>query len=323
MENITPLPSGYTLRRPTSDDLEAVTDLINACSIDEYGLPDITAGDLRSDWQQPGFDLATDAWAVLAPQGQIIAYADLIKEHGHFFAFVRTHPAHIGQGMATALLGLAEARAGERENELPPEGPHIIRAFTTGVNQSGQRLLEQRGYRAIRYFWQMKITLTDAPPIPAWPAGTVVRTLAPGEDMQPIHQVVDEAFRDHWEPEPIDFTEWEQRWRERAGFDPSLWFIALDGTEIAGVALCRYRVRVAWVGQLAVRRPWRKQGLGLALLQHAFSEFYRRGEREIGLGVDAQNLTGATRLYEKAGMRVFKQYDTYEKPLRSTMKEQA
>lgn len=306
---------GYTLRRPMPDDLEAVANLINACSIDEYGAPDITAGDLRSDWQQPGFDLATDAWAALAPQGQIVGYADVIKEHGHLFAFVRTHPAHIGQGIATALLRLAEARANERKHELTSEGRQIIRAFTTGANQRGQRLLEQHGYQVIRHFWQMKITLTSAPPPPTWPTGITVRTLAPGEDLRPIHQAVDEAFQDHWEPEPIVFEEWEQRWLQRAGFDPSLWFLALDGTEIAGVALCRYRVGVAWVGQLAVRRPWRKRALGLALLQHAFGEFYRRGEREVGLGVDAANLTGATRLYERAGMRVFREYVTYEKPL--------
>jgi ribosomal protein S18 acetylase RimI-like enzyme len=311
----TTIPPGYTLRHPTLDDLEAITDLINTCSIADYGVPDLTSGDVRSDWQRPGFDLATDAWAVMAPQGQIIAYADLVKEHGHFFTFIRTHPAHCAQGIATALLRLSETRAGERAGELPPDGRRIIRAFTTGVNQRGQRLLEQSGYRVIRHFWQMKITLPGPPPVPTWPAGMAVRALVPDEDLRPIHQVVDEAFRDSWEPEPIIFEDWQQRWMQRAGFDPSLWYLALDGQEIAGVALCRYRVGIAWVGQLAVRRPWRKRGLGLALLQHAFGEFYRRGEREVGLGVDAENLTGATRLYERAGMRVFKQYDTYEKSL--------
>jgi len=65
-----------------------------------------------------------------------------------------------------------------------------------------------------------------------------------------------------------------------------------------------------------VRRPWRRKGLGLALLLHSFGEFYRRGRRRVGLGVDAQSLTGATRLYEKAGMRVARVYNTYEKELR-------
>ncbi|MEZ4726737.1 MAG: hypothetical protein R3E79_06345 [Caldilineaceae bacterium] len=56
--------------------------------------------------------------------------------------------------------------------------------------------------------------------------------------------------------------------------------------------------------------------LALALLHHAFGEFYRRGVKKVGLGVDASSLTGATRLYEKAGMKPFRQYNTYEKELR-------
>jgi ribosomal protein S18 acetylase RimI-like enzyme len=64
-----------------------------------------------------------------------------------------------------------------------------------------------------------------------------------------------------------------------------------------------------------VRKPWRRRGLGLALLQHAFTEFWRRGERTVALGVDAENPTGATRLYERAGMHVLFDAVVYEKPL--------
>jgi ribosomal protein S18 acetylase RimI-like enzyme len=73
---------------------------------------------------------------------------------------------------------------------------------------------------------------------------------------------------------------------------------------------------LGWVDTLGVRRPWRKHGLGLALLRHSFSEYYQRGFRKVGLGVDASSLTGAVRLYEKAGMHVHRQYDRYEKVLR-------
>jgi hypothetical protein len=54
----------------------------------------------------------------------------------------------------------------------------------------------------------------------------------------------------------------------------------------------------------------------LALLKHSFVELYRRGKTEVGLGVDADSLTGATRLYEKAGMFVARQYDLFVKELR-------
>jgi ribosomal protein S18 acetylase RimI-like enzyme len=102
----------------------------------------------------------------------------------------------------------------------------------------------------------------------------------------------------------------------RDGFDPALWYIAWDGDRIAGYCLCNYRGETGWVGTLGVRRPWRKHGLGMALLLHSFGEFYRRGTRAIGLGVDASNPTGATRLYEKAGMHVASEYVIYEKQYR-------
>jgi GNAT superfamily N-acetyltransferase len=97
---------------------------------------------------------------------------------------------------------------------------------------------------------------------------------------------------------------------------PDLQFLAMAGDTIAGMALCRYLEDFGWVDVLGVRRPWRKQGLGLALLHHAFGEFYRRGTADVGLGVDSQSLTGATRLYARAGMHPLVHYDVYEKELR-------
>jgi mycothiol synthase len=41
------------------------------------------------------------------------------------------------------------------------------------------------------------------------------------------------------------------------------------------------------------------------------------GLKVIDFGVNSQNLTGATRLYERAGMHVARQYITYEKELRA------
>lgn len=73
---------------------------------------------------------------------------------------------------------------------------------------------------------------------------------------------------------------------------------------------------IGYVGTLGVRRARRKRGLGEALLLHSFNEFYKRGTRTIGLGVDAENPTGATRLYKKVGMHVASEYVIYEKELR-------
>lgn len=72
----------------------------------------------------------------------------------------------------------------------------------------------------------------------------------------------------------------------------------------------------AHMNLLGVVPAWRRQGLGLAMLYEAFGEFYRRDKRAVDLSVEATNPTGATQLYERAGMRVVRQYDDYEKELR-------
>ena len=66
---------------------------------------------------------------------------------------------------------------------------------------------------------------------------------------------------------------------------------------------------------IGTRTAWRRRGLGLALLLHAFREFYARGIRRSTLGVDSENPSGATRLYERAGMHVESESVTYEKEL--------
>jgi mycothiol synthase len=102
---------------------------------------------------------------------------------------------------------------------------------------------------------------------------------------------------------------------ERDDFDPSFWFLAIDSDTVVGTALCYARERIGWVRNLGVRRDWRGRGLGLALLQHAFAAFYAHGYTCVGLGVDAQSPTGATRLYQRAGVRVTEEYETYQKTL--------
>jgi mycothiol synthase len=134
-----------------------------------------------------------------------------------------------------------------------------------------------------------------------------------------VHAAQQEAFADHWEHREVPWEEWE---RERFGddrFDPSLWLLAVDGDEIAGFSLNYWKTGGdwGWIGSIGVRRPWRRRGIAEALLRASFAEFARRGETRVGLGVDGQSPTGATRLYERVGMRIFWRAVVYEKELRA------
>jgi mycothiol synthase len=313
------LPAGYTLRAPTMEDVVGVAAVIAACDVADYGSPDYTAEDIRHDWQRPGFSLAQDAWVALAPDGRIAAYADAIRHNAG--AEMRgdgyVHPEHGGRGIGTLLVRQIEARARERLPEAPAGARVVVTNAAAAVNEAARRLFLREGYAPTRYFWRMEIALREPPVAPEWPAGLTARTFVPGQDDRAAHAAVEEAFRDHWNHTYVPFETWKQREMRRENFDPELWFLALDGAEVAGAALCYAQEDgTGWVGQLAVRRPWRRRGLGLALLRHTFGEFYRRGRPTIGLTVDAQSLTGATRLYERAGMRIVRQFDAYAKELR-------
>jgi ribosomal protein S18 acetylase RimI-like enzyme len=191
--------------------------------------------------------------------------------------------------------------------------------------EKSKELFEDFGYHYTRSSYHMLIEMDAPVPEPVFPAGITLRTFNPEMDAEAVYRADTEAFRDHFGFIEPPFEEGFQRFKhfmiDYEDFDPSLWFIAMEGDEIAGVNLCRPRSfddpEMGWVGSLGVRRPWRKRGIGLALLRHSFNEFYRRGKRKVGLGVDAQNLTGALRLYEGAGMHIHRAFDNYEKEVRA------
>jgi ribosomal protein S18 acetylase RimI-like enzyme len=162
----------------------------------------------------------------------------------------------------------------------------------------------------------MIVELAGEPVAPAWPAGVAIRNPASEDDLRAAFAAYREAFRDHWGYAEQSYEEFVRTAIEVDSYDPSLWFLALDGEAVAGVLMGETLPDRGWVNDLAVRRPWRGRGLGEALLRHSFGEFYRRGQRIVALGVDSQNLTGATRLYERVGMRAERQYDICEKVLR-------
>jgi ribosomal protein S18 acetylase RimI-like enzyme len=149
----------------------------------------------------------------------------------------------------------------------------------------------------------MEIEFDEPPPEPRWPSGFRALPYDPAE-ADAFHAALDEAFAEEWGHEPERGIDWRAR-RERAGSDHTLWFTVKDGDEIAAAVVNDpERFGVGWVASIGVRKRWRRRGLGEALLLHSFGELYRRGQTKIGLGVDARNPTGATRLYERVGMHV-------------------
>ncbi len=305
------------VRPPTEADLPAIFEVILAFDRALYGKPDTTWGDFWHDWHEPKFDMATDAWLVFAPDGRLIAHAST-----WYHQPVQTNlaiyclPEFYDPVIEKYLLALAENRARQNIPLCPPHARVSAENWLDHNSEASARIVVEAGYKLERTFWRMLIEMQEPPPLPHWAAGLKVRTLKPGQEIRAVFEAKEEAFGDHWGHLPNDFREWEQEHVERDNFDPTLWFIVWDGDEIAAGAFCKIFLDMGWVNTLFVRRKWRKQSVGLALLYHVFAEFRERGFSTVGLGVDASSLTGATRLYEKAGMHVARRYDFYQKILR-------
>jgi len=299
-------PDGLRVRRATLDDAPAINELITAADVAIQGWSESSESELLGWWRM--MDLEQNSW-VLRDEGSIHAYA-VAFEHGDTLELDGyVHPQHQGRGLGAWLVARAEERA--RELSLPK-----IYVFSLAADESAHRLFEQFGMHELRRFYRMMIELDGPPRAPDWPEGLRVDTFKLPE-AEAFHAAMGEAFADEWNFVHMPFDEWrELRLVKDPDFDPTLWFVVRDGDEIAAVVRNEPdRSGAGFVGAIAVRKPWRQRGVGLALLQHTFGEFYRRGKRRVALGVDAENPTGATRLYERAGMHVAYEAVAYGKEL--------
>ena len=191
---------------------------------------------------------------------------------------------------------------------------------TAGVSEEDDTLrgvFEAAGYVFDRHTFRMAVSLDEA--VPAEPPEWVRVGAYEPEHEAAIHAVHQKAFSELSDHTPLSLEEWRTCFVDSPGFDRSLWFVAWDGAEVAGIALCQAHSSGdpshGHVNVLAVSRPWRGRGLGAALLTRAFADMQRRGMTRATLGVDADNATGAVRLYERVGMRIERRQDVYRKDL--------
>jgi mycothiol synthase len=250
-------------------------------------------------------NLDNDSW-LLEENGRAIAVGWMEVHDGVAFGGSGVRPGSKGQGLGTWLLAAQEQRARDL-------GATRLHQHTMAANPGAGSLMKSRGYREARRHYEMAIELNAEPPAPELPDGLMLDMFRE-EEAREYHDAIAEAFADEWGFVSMPFEQW---WEMRKDDDKSLWFVVRDGERIAAYARCEAgRHGGGFVGMLGVRRYWRKRGLGRALLLHSFRVFWGRCITRVTLGVDSENPTGATRLYESVGMRVESESVTFEKELR-------
>ena len=313
-------PAGAQARPLSEDDIPALVRARNAYALRLLGVEPDTEASWKAHFNRPGVDLSRDTIGVFSADGTFLA-AGIAANPSQ--PYNESHNSFVADDAALGHTDHDQPHPGEtallewalrvQRSRLPeaPEGIKVVAGFGALSQDTRRKAVgECLGVTPGRVFLRMKIEMNREPEPPAFPTGISLTTLAETNDLDSIARAMDEAFLDHFgytkQPEEELLKEWHYWTENDPHFDPNLWFLAMDNGEIAGLCMNELELDedpgMSYVQVLGVRKPWRKKGLGTALLRHAFREFYKRGKRKASLDVDAESLTGATRLYEKAGM---------------------
>jgi mycothiol synthase len=219
------------------------------------------------------------------------------------------------KGIGRALLHWQEQRLRLIAQTHPATGPFIFGANADESQPASRALLLSEGYSVAFTFVHMVCQLPDTPiSLAPLPDGLVLRP-AEAEHLQAIYAANEEAFQDsragHIRESYASFFQ-DLHWPE---VDTSLWFIAWDGDEIAGLVINEIagaRGHTPWV---AVRSPWRRCGLGKALMTRTIRRFQEQGVKQAGISTIAENPGRSVHLYESVGYRVVERQPRYRKPM--------
>jgi mycothiol synthase len=306
---VTP-PAGYTVRPSTREDIDAIAALIQAVDLHDEGIVEPVRGHLEDDWANPLFDAATDTRVVVAESGELAAYASAwgIEPSTSVEAWINIHPDHRGRGLATWLLGWAEARS--RRYLTEPGTSTLLRPSASPAGEGGA-FLERRGYRLARTFWHMERRLDGSERAGPAPDGVTIRPYRDG-DGRALQRVLEASFEGHFGFEPMPYDAWEAANLRAPSMEVSLFFLAERAGEPVGALTTAFDEGESWVVELGVLEAYRGLGIGRALLLRAFAELAARGRTIVKLNVDGENRWGATRLYESVGMSPGRSWCFYE-----------
>ncbi len=255
--------------------------------------------------------------------GEVVGYSRVwwaLEGSGQWigFQFGNVLPGWRKKGIGSTLLRFNEDRHHQtatllkESGELPTDAICLLDNFTSSTEVDRIRLLERHGYTPARYAYEMvRPDLENIPDLPL-PTGVEIRPVEPGH-MRLIWEASNEAFRDHWGYIPDPWEDFES-FMTSPDYDPNLLRVAWQGDQVAGMVLSfidkdqneMYGRKRGYTENICVRRPWRRQGLAKALIAASLVALKERGMTEAGLGVDAENTSGALSLYEFMGFQVVK-----------------
>lgn len=323
--SIEDLKKDFHIRPARMEDADIVADLFNLCSQEIIGKNDFESGELIAGWKAANIDIEKDTLTVSDGEN-LIGYADVwgfLPPYVRVNTWARVHPKYKNLGIGWALNKWSESRAIELTQKAEKDLQTFTVSYINVEEKESMQLLSDLGAKPVRYSWVMEADIPENIIAKNSTTNFTIKVVTPDAYYE-IYLLKEETFSDHWGH--IDTAE-EEGWKEfqsehiqDPNYDPDLWFAAEVNGELVGFIIGNkstpFGDDYGWVSILGVKREYRKSGIGKALLLHFFQAIKVNGSKRVGLSVDTDSLTGATKLYESVGLRVIEQYVRLEKVLR-------
>jgi ribosomal protein S18 acetylase RimI-like enzyme len=309
------------LRESRDDDVEAMLAITQRAHRAVTGeAHPMTLERLTGMRSAPGRDPARDT-RVVELDGRVVGYGSAFAQepYSEIFTITVADPEVDDEsflGAHTLLVDAGQELGLRRTADLPRDPARVLAVSSTSGDARLAAAYASLGFTIDRRGLEMTIDLAGRDlPAPVWPDGMDARAVEVPGDLDDVSDVLSEAFRDHQGDLPFTPEFVRYVFEDDAGTRPEVSAIAFDVDGPVGTIVCRDRVDHGYVWVLAVLRRGRRRGLADALLKHAFREYAARGTTVVRLDVEESSLTGATRVYERAGMSVHSVHDTWTRPL--------
>ncbi len=327
---------GISIRNVRMDDIPALVPLRIAVEEAEHLGLDTHEEDIRRVYTRPTLQPEQNSFVAVASDGQIVGSAWLLVRQGQGETFFNmnghVHPAWrgrgIGQQLVDALIRHARTRMGEANGQRIWLQTHTVRDAPSDGGRIA--LYESNGFELARWALDMRRELPGlgkiAPVIPIVqePSGIQLRRWRADVDDEEVGWLLNEAFRDSWGPSEIVMDEWLHH--VRGGWmdlEHSVLAWDMEDNRMVGACVnqCTRRTfqrrgrQELYVDDLAVRREYRQRGVATALLTWTLNRADHLGMQSVGLDTDAENPTGAVRLYTRLGFEVIGKMRVYRKEL--------
>jgi mycothiol synthase len=294
-------------------DLPLLVELINACEAHDHVEDGTSLNELRDEINDPRFDPTRHLWIWETSSGDMVAFAEFhavltqeaAQAHPAAFAWFKLLPEVRGIGIEEQIIEWAQIQTQQNSAELVVS--LSLEAAARDVEQQRRSVLERLGFQPIRYFWRMARSLTGDLPEPALPAGMTIEagTLSDSDYVELHNEVwVDHFGYEPWTPDVVahyrSITEY-RREHDLVLFGPDHTPIGFCWLAINADENARTGRQDGWIGLLGIRRAFRGQGIGRALLRAGMQILKESGAEYVRLGVDGASPTGAHGLYQSEG----------------------